>query len=266
MTNRPRLLATLEGYAVEGGFDRPYEPATCYSPTIALGRHRGPGAADGLWTHYEEVLGLAAQLGLDGVRLTVEWARVEPHRGDVDRAALDRYARVVQHATTLGLHVTVALLDGVWPSWLGLEAWLLPWVVPHFIEHARRVGECVDAKGLVAFTQAPELVRGGYIDATLPPWRQGAAKDAQSARAQIGAIRSLLAHDAIIGARMVDDFVVVELDDDAPSTWRRVDASEVHVRSLVRGSGPTRSRAGLLARHDGAWSVAAASDVLEALR
>ncbi len=56
MNGRPRVLVTLEGYAVEGGFDRPFEPATCYAPTIALGRHAGPGRADNLWRDYEAVL------------------------------------------------------------------------------------------------------------------------------------------------------------------------------------------------------------------
>jgi hypothetical protein len=56
MTERPRLFATLEGYAVEGGFDRTGEPMTCFSPTISLGRQAGPGAADDLWHHYEQVL------------------------------------------------------------------------------------------------------------------------------------------------------------------------------------------------------------------
>ena len=69
---RARRYVTLEGYAVEGGLDGPYQPATCYRPTIALGRHAGPGDAEDLWSEYEEVLDLAATLGVDGVRLSVE--------------------------------------------------------------------------------------------------------------------------------------------------------------------------------------------------
>ena len=107
MERRPRRYVTLEGYAVEGGFDGPYQPATCYVPTIALGRHVGPGDADDLWHDYERVLDLVPALGFDGVRLNVEWARVEPRRGEVDDAALERYAEVARYATSLGLGVTV---------------------------------------------------------------------------------------------------------------------------------------------------------------
>ena len=41
---------------------------------------------------------------------------------------------------------------------------------------------------------------------------------------------------------------------------------EVHVRSLVKGSGPGAARAGLLAKHNGEWTVIAAPEVLEVLR
>ncbi len=75
---------TLEGYAVEGGFDGPGEPATCYSPTIALKRQVGPGGADDLWREYETVLDFVPEMGFDGVRLTIEWARIEPRAGEVD--------------------------------------------------------------------------------------------------------------------------------------------------------------------------------------
>ena len=102
MTGRARLFVTLEGYAVEGGFDQVGAPATCYSPTIALGRHAGPGAADDLWRHYEKVLDFVPGLGFDGIRLSVEWARIEPRADEVDTAALSRYLEVVRHARSLG--------------------------------------------------------------------------------------------------------------------------------------------------------------------
>ena len=156
MASRTRLLVTLEGYAVEGGFDRVGEPMTCYSPTIALGRHAGPGNADGLWRDYEAVLDLVPELGFDGVRLTLEWARIEPRPGVVDEKALAVTARSFASRAALGLGVTVAIVDGVWPSWLGLEAWILPWTVPCVLDHARRVVEAYggDATAFLAFTRA----------------------------------------------------------------------------------------------------------------
>ncbi len=271
MTKRPLLLATLDGYAVEGGFDRPYEPATCYSPTIALGRLAGPGVAGALWADYERVLEVAASLGLDGVRLTMEWARVEPHRGRVDNEALERYGEVVRFATSLGLHVTVALIDGVWPAWLGLEAWLLPWVAPHVLAHARRVVSELgsDVGGVVIFTNPDDLSRRGYVEGSIPPWRHGEHADARRARQQIQEIVRLLEADPVVGPRIVKATLTLDLDLDSDELLDARSASayeEVYVRSLVKGTGPTGSRSGLLVKHNGEWSAVAPSEVLDALR
>lgn len=271
MSDRPRLLATLEGYAVEGGFDRAHEPATCYLPTIALGRHAGPGDADDLWRDYERVLELVPALGLDGVRLSVEWARIEPRRGVLDNSALERYRDVARYARSLGLHVTVALVDAVWPSWLGLEAWLLPWVVPHVIAHATRVVTFLGdaASGVVVFANPDAFVTGGYLQGSAPPWRHGARDDAASAHAQIEAVCRALAA-TIVGPKVVGATRTIALDRSPNEVRARLvgaaHCQEIHLRSLVQGAGPTGGPAGLLVRRAGQWTVGAGEELLAALR
>lgn len=267
MTPRPRVLATLEGYAVEGGFDRPHEPATCYSPTIALGWHPGPGVAKDLWKDYEVVIDLAAGLGLDGIRLGLEWARIEPRAGVVDRDALDRYAAVARHAKTLGMWVTASIVEAAWPAWLGLEAWLLPWVEPRVIDHTRRVvdhlGDAVDA--ITVFARPRELVRG-FVEPVAPPWRRGATADAADARAQLDRVVAALGEDPVVGPALAAPAREISIDDLAEvSAALRSPAPEVHLRSLVPGSGPTGAPTGLLARVDGAWTVVAAGALRELL-
>jgi hypothetical protein len=272
VAHRPRVLATLEGYAVEGGFDRPHEPSTCYLPTIALGRQEGPGDGESLWRHYEQALDMVPRLGLDGVRLGVEWARIEPRQGVVDVGALDRYREVCAYVSALGLDVTIVLVGSSWPAWLGLEAWLLPWVVPHVVDHGRRVvshlGEYVT--GVVAFSAPENLVRAGYLEGTAPPWRTGARDDAASATGQVERITALLLADPLVGGRMVRSFEMVSVDGPpevvASSMEKARDRDEIHVRALIRGRGPTSAPAGLLERRDGRWVVAASGPLLAALR
>lgn len=266
-----RLLVTLEGYAVEGGFDQVGGPATCYSPTIALGRHEGPGAADDLWHDYERVLDLVPELGVDGVRLSVEWARIEPRADEIDRTALARYLAVARHARSLGLDVTVALIDAAWPAWLGQEAWLLPWTAPYVRAHARRVVEYLGEHitGVVAFAQPQELVATGFVRASAPPWRRGALVDAGFARAQMGRVLDELRGDAVVGARLVPSFTVTTVDaapEDLLAVRHSFEGSEIYVRSLVRGAGPTRANAGLLVRHGDQWRISASEELLSALR
>jgi len=272
MSDRPRLLATLEGYAVEGGFDRAHEPSTCYVPTIALGRHEGPGDAQGLWRDYEKVIEMAATLGLDGLRITMEWARIEPRRGEVDHAALDRYAQVARYTQDVGLRVTAALVDAAWPSWLGQEAWLLPWVVPYTLEQARRVvtqlGDTVDR--VVVFTNPDDLVTNGYLNETAPPWRRGASDDAASARTQIDEITRQLLADEVVGPKMVGATATISLDltrDEGASTrTATTDCEEVYVRTLVRGRGPSAGPPGLIERNENGWSPSNFAKLLGALR
>jgi beta-glucosidase/6-phospho-beta-glucosidase/beta-galactosidase len=271
VSDRPRLLATLEGYAVEGGLDGPGEPTTCYRATISLGRHEGPGEAEGLWRDYEQVLDLAAEVGLDGVRLGVEWARVEPHRGEVDLAALERYREVAAHARDRGLGVSVVLVDAVWPAWLGMEAWLLPWTVPHVIAHAQRVATSLDdaLDHVVVFADANKLVVNGFLDQSAPPWRRGASHDAASARRQIEQIMGRLREDPTVGPRLVGATRTISLDLAAEEIARQRAAAhcqEIYVRALVKGSGPSAAPAGLLERRDGRWAVAAPAPLLDALR
>ena len=271
MAHRNRLLVTLEGYAVEGGFDRMGEPMTCYSPTIALGRHAGPGNADWLWRDYEAVLDLVPSLGVDGVRLTLEWARIEPRRGVVDEAALARYGEVIRYARELDLLVTVAIIDAVWPSWLGLEAWVMPWTVPHVLNHARRVVEVFgdQATGFLAFTQSNELVTRGFLTKKAPPWRESAVKDAAFAHAQIERVFAALRADELVGPRLVASSAVTTLEvaaEDLAEARRSLDVEEIYVRSLLRGSGPTSVAQGLLVQHGSEWRINAPAELLDAFR
>jgi beta-glucosidase/6-phospho-beta-glucosidase/beta-galactosidase len=272
MSERPLVLATLEGYSVEGGFDRAHEPATCYRPTIALGRHVGPGEAEGLWSDYERVLDVAATLSLDGVRLDVEWARVEPRRGEVDATSLERYAQVARYAASLGLSVTVAIVDAAWPAWLGLEAWLLPWVVPCVVRQTQRVATSVGdaARRIVVFAQPDELVANGYLNQLGPPWRVGASEDAASARTQIDEIVRIVRDDPVVGPKLVGDTRTVGLDlsYEKLREQRRQgsECEEIYVRSLVKGAGPTAAAAALLERRGDEWSPGPNAALLGALK
>jgi beta-glucosidase len=42
------------------------------------------------WDRYKEDIALAKRLGCNAYRLSIEWARVEPRRGEIDQAAVDR--------------------------------------------------------------------------------------------------------------------------------------------------------------------------------
>jgi hypothetical protein len=147
----------------------------------------------------------------------------------------------------------------------------MPWVVPHVLAHARRLVEAFsdDVTGVVAFTQPQELVTRGFLAGTAPPWRRGAFTDAGFANAQIEGLVSALGVDDTVGPRLVRSSAVTSLDcapEDLVETRRSLEVDEIYVRSLLRGSGPTRTSAGLLALHGNEWRVNAPEELLSALR
>jgi len=244
----PRVLASLSAYACEGGFDGRYQPSTCFSPTIALGRHPGPGHGEGLWENYEAVLDLAGEMSLRGICFEVSWARLEPRRGHRDAVALARYAEVFAHARRRGLFVNVAAIDAAWPAWLGQEAWLMPWVTPVAVDYVTWLASSLEVDAWSVFAARDQLTRGFLDERAGPPWRRGASDDAVSAAKNLEAI------EEVVRSRSAATFVSsvnIELDD--MSEFSDYDVDEVHVRSLVRGAGPLTSARGLLARQGGQW-------------
>lgn len=251
---------------MEGGFDVTGGLATCFGPAGFLGQTPLPGAADGLWADYESVLDAATTLPLDGVRITLEWARLEPRPDAPDVTAFDRYRAVLTHARSRGFRVSVALIDAAWPAWLGAEAWLLPWVPERVVLHAARVadrlGDVLD--GVVIVARPATLVDAGLRDGTAPPWRRRATADAASAHARLGAIIREVAVGPL-GA-LVTDMTEVPVLSDVDAMRRLLEgaagADEIHLRALVAGHGPTRMPAGLLARDGAGWVATAAGRAL----
>lgn len=266
MSESPRTLATLEGYAVEGGFDVPGGPATCFGPAGHLGQISLPGRADGVWDAYESVLDAARELAIDGVRVTLEWARLEPRPERPDDAAFERYRTVLAYARGLGLCTSAVLVDAAWPSWLGQDAWLHPWIDGHVLAHAARVadqlGDVLDSVVVVARPLA--LINAGYRDGTAPPWRPRERADAQDALAHVNALIRAVSEGAL-GDLVTTNFREVPALTDAAamaSLLRADDVGDIHVRALIAGHGPTRSPAGLLARDGDRWQTTAAGRAL----
>jgi len=61
-------------------------------PTIKGGVSCGNGA--NFWELYEEDIERAASLKLNSFRLSIEWNRIEPERGEIDEAGIARYHQI----------------------------------------------------------------------------------------------------------------------------------------------------------------------------
>jgi Glycosyl hydrolase family 1 len=76
---------------------------------------------------WREDLDLLAGAGLTAYRFSLEWSRIEPEEGELSRAALEHYRRVVEGCRARGLAPVVTLNHLSTPRWFHHDgSWLGP--------------------------------------------------------------------------------------------------------------------------------------------
>jgi beta-glucosidase len=118
-------------YQVEGGYNRSGGPCNNWAEWEREGKVEDPGDTCRFWERYREHIDLAASLGLNAFRLSLEWARLQPASATGrsspppwDEQALDRYADVVGAVMEAGMEPVVTLHHFTHPSWCGTDLWL----------------------------------------------------------------------------------------------------------------------------------------------
>jgi beta-glucosidase len=84
-----------------------------------------PDLACDSWNRWPEDVALQKGLGLGAYRLSVEWARIEPHEGHIDGPALDGYRRLLGALRDAGIVPMVTLHHFTLPQWLAQRGGLL---------------------------------------------------------------------------------------------------------------------------------------------
>ncbi len=69
------------------------------------------------FNRYKEDFVLAKQIGLNAMRISIEWSRIEPVEGKFDSAAVEHYRKVLQNMEALGLTRMVTLFHFTLPLW-----------------------------------------------------------------------------------------------------------------------------------------------------
>lgn len=117
-----RWGVATSGFQSEGHF--PDSNWSRYAADPRFG-HRPYRDSVDFFHRFRDDISLAAGLGLDTFRFSIEWARVMPARGVVDEAALAHYDAVFEALKAKGLRPMVTLLHFVVPGWVvdagGLE-------------------------------------------------------------------------------------------------------------------------------------------------
>jgi len=119
------------GYQVEGGFNGPGEPLNNWAELERAGKVEPSGEAIRFWTDYPEQIEMAKGTGLNGFRLGIEWARVQPSTSHTvgkappfDQGAIEAYSDMIAAVMKAGMEPVVTLHHFVHPYWLGIDFWL----------------------------------------------------------------------------------------------------------------------------------------------
>jgi beta-glucosidase/6-phospho-beta-glucosidase/beta-galactosidase len=112
------------GFQIEGGYNGPAQPRNNWADWEDSGRVARAGDANRFWENYEAQLDLVVAMGLQSFRLSIEWTRVEPERGQIDQGAVTHYRRILNAIRFRGLEPLVTLHHFTNPAWLGRDPWL----------------------------------------------------------------------------------------------------------------------------------------------
>ena len=141
------------GYQSEGGFNGPGEPLNNWAWVETKGDVVPSGRTADFWNLSHEDFARSREMGVNAFRLSIEWSRVQPCTvlGDkkgiqpgetpppFDERALYSYAQRLADCRAHGLEPIVTLHHFVFPAWLGLDAWLLPETIDHFLTFVEHV-------------------------------------------------------------------------------------------------------------------------------
>lgn len=137
------------------------------------------GQATDFYNRYERDIELADRIGLNALRFSLEWSRVEPEPGEFSETALEHYGDVLDEARERGLEPVVTLWHFTHPQWfveeVGWHDGRAPEVFERYVDRVvGALGEDVDL--WVTMNEPMAYLTACYLFDNFPPertrWRQ----------------------------------------------------------------------------------------------
>lgn len=169
---------STSGHQFEGG-----ETGSQWSDWEKKGQIRSGesrGAACGWWRDAESDLELCRELGLNAIRVSIEWARLEPEPGRWDPAAAERYIELLQAIRKRGMRPFVTLHHFTHPAWFeAQEAFLSPKSPEQFATFAEFAVWTFGAwcQDWLTFNEPNVYAVFGYMFGEFPPAKRGALRE-----------------------------------------------------------------------------------------
>jgi beta-glucosidase len=158
---------------------------TDWSPWMEKQEGRPPSAQDILsvdyYHRYPQDFDLARQIGLNSIRISVEWARIEPNcDGKFDAKEMAHYAEQVRALVKRGVVPFVNLNHFSLPLCYAQEGgWLNPQLPIFFARYATYVAKHLrGVEWWMTINEPMVIVMDGYIEGRYPPGKKNAYSEA----------------------------------------------------------------------------------------
>lgn len=160
--------ASTAAYQVEGGIEN------CdWAEAARAGRVPPAGQACDFYHRFEADFDLAASLGMNAQRFSIEWARIEPEEGKFDESEIEHYRAVLRALRARGLTPMVNLWHFTLPLWFSKRGGFLHRDAPEvFARYCRFVVERLGKEAELWLTHNEPMVYAGkgYWEGLWPPF------------------------------------------------------------------------------------------------
>ena len=130
------------------------------------------GAATDHLNRFREDLKLAAELGLNSYRFSVEWSRIEPREDEWDESALNWYQDLITECEKLGLLPMLTLHHFTSPQWFAEKGGFTNEKAPeYFARYVEKIVQLLGSRVPIWCTlnEPMVMIAGGYLATFMPP-------------------------------------------------------------------------------------------------
>jgi len=170
---------STSAYQIEGGIDNDWSEWEKSEKRINSLKKQGKnpedfisGRASDSYHLYRTDFALAKSLNNNAIRFGIEWARLQPKKGEWDLKAVEHYRNVFREAKKNGFDIVLTLWHWTSPQWVAHEdGWENKKTVDYYMEYVAKVikeyGHYVDF--WITLNEPMVPVSNGYIKGTFPP-------------------------------------------------------------------------------------------------
>lgn len=138
---------------------------------------RGPWPNNDFLSRYRDDFRLAAQIGIQMHRLSLEWARIEPEEGQWDMEAMKKYKEIFLFMKSLEIEPMICLNHFTIPKWFALKnGWENKDASFYYSRYAefvaRTIGIPLKIKWWLTFNEPQFILTCSYLKGEWPPYHK----------------------------------------------------------------------------------------------